>query len=203
MIHSFVQLLQRRLDHNLDAESEEYLQYVVEGARRIQTLIDDLLSYTRLGAQSLSLQAVDLEKVLSEALSNLKLATEEKGAVLDWDPLPVVEADRTHMVLLFQNLLGNAIKFNGDKKPKVHIGAKEEADRWVLSVADNGIGIESKYFEKIFVVFQRLHARGDYPGTGIGLALCKKIVDQHNGKIWVESEPGQGSTFYFTIPKKG
>jgi len=201
MINSFVQLLQRQSADKLDANSEEYIQYVVEGARRIQRLIDDLLSYTRLGARSLSPQAVELGEVVEEALSNLSLAANECGAEVTWDPMPRVEADRTHMVLLFQNLVGNALKFRGAGKPKVHIGAKAEIDRWVFSVKDNGIGIEPQYFEKIFIVFQRLHAREEYPGTGIGLALCKKVVEQHGGKIWVESELGKGSAFYFTIPK--
>lgn len=201
MINSFVQLLQRQLENSLDANTREYIQYVVEGARRIQRLIDDLLSYTRLGARSLSPQPVELGEVVQEALSNLGLTINESGAAVTCDPMPQVEADRTHMVLLFQNLIGNALKFHGDKKTKVHVGAKAEIDRWVFSVSDNGIGIEPQYFEKIFVVFQRLHAREEYPGTGIGLALCKKVVEQHGGKIWVESEPGKGSAFYFTIPK--
>jgi len=201
MINSFVQLLQRQFEGNLEPNTREYIQYVVEGARRIQRLIDDLLSYTRLGARSLSPQSVDLGEVVREALSNLGLAIDETGTEVTWDPMPQVEADRTHMVLLLQNLIGNALKFHGAGKPKVHVGAKAEIDRWVFSVTDNGIGIEPQYFEKIFIVFQRLHAREEYPGTGIGLALCKKVVEQHGGKIWVESEPGKGSTFYFTIPK--
>ncbi len=202
MITSFVQLLQRHFDHQLDPTSEEYLQYVVEGARRIQRLIDDLLSYTRLGGRSLSPETVQSGEIVQEALSNLTLSIEESGAQVTCEPLPELEADRTHLVLLFQNLIGNAIKFNGGKKPKVHIRARAEMDQWLFSVEDNGIGIEPQYFEKIFVVFQRLHAREEYPGTGIGLALCKKIVEQHNGKIWVKSEPGKGSVFYFTIPKQ-
>jgi signal transduction histidine kinase len=202
MINSFVQLLQRHFENKLDATTEEYLRYVVEGAHRIQRLIDDLLSYTRLGARSISPQSVDVTEVVEEALSNLKLSIEESGAEISCGPMPPVEADRTHLVILFQNLIGNAIKFNGGKKPVVRIQAKAEIDHWVFSVRDNGIGIEPRYFEKIFVVFQRLNAREEYPGTGIGLALCKKIVEQHNGKIWVESEPGNGSAFYFTIPQK-
>ncbi len=203
MINSFVQLLQKNLEGKLDTDTGEYLHYVLEGARRIQRLIDDLLSYTRLGARSLSPQLLDLGEVVGEALSNLQISIVETGASITCDPMPQVEADRTHLVLLFQNLIGNAIKFNGGKKPRVHIRAKAEIDSWVFSVEDNGIGIDAQYFEKIFVVFQRLHAREEYPGTGIGLALCKKIVEQHNGKIWVDSEPGKGSTFHFTIPRMG
>ncbi len=201
MINSFVQLLQKSFERKLDADGEEYMRYVLEGARRIQRLIDDLLSYTRLGARSILLEPVPVQAVVEEALTNLKITLEETKAAVTCGPMPEVEADRTHLVLLFQNLIGNGVKFNGGRKPKVHVGAREERDRWVFSVADNGIGIEPRYFDKIFVVFQRLHAREEYPGTGIGLALCKKVVEQHKGKIWVDSEPGKGSTFYFTIPR--
>jgi light-regulated signal transduction histidine kinase (bacteriophytochrome) len=202
MINSFVQLLQRKFDGKLDAESGEYIKYTIEGAHRIQHLIDDLLSYTRLGAKSFSPRQVDLSTVFKETLSNLSMASEENQTEITCDPLPRVMADPTHMLLLFQNLIANAIKFCDKEKSRVHVSARPEADFWLFQVEDNGIGIDPQYFEKIFVVFQRLHPRDQYPGTGIGLALCKKIVEQHGGKIWVESEVGKGSKFRFTLPRK-
>src|SRR5262249_52523091 len=134
------------------------------------------------------------------ALSNLKVAVEESGAVVTQDPLPTVYADSGQLIQLFQNLIGNGLKFRGPASPRIHVGAREKNGEWVLSVSDNGIGIEPQYFERIFVIFQRLHTREEYPGTGIGLALCKRIVERHGGRIWVESAPGQGATFYFTLP---
>ena len=200
MINSFVQLLKEAAGDKLGAEANEYMQFAMEGAQRIQKLIDDLMSYTKLGAQSKSLQKVDLNAIFQESMFNLQMAAEEKKAEITCDSLPVVEADPTQMVLLFQNLLGNAIKFNGKENPKVKLTVGREGGFWLFNVWDNGIGIDPQYFEKIFVVFQRLHSRSEYPGTGIGLALCKKIVELHGGKIWVESEPGKGSVFHFTIP---
>jgi two-component system, sensor histidine kinase and response regulator len=199
-ITSYVQLLQRMYQNKLDGESGEYVQFVVEGTQRLQQLIDDLLSYTRLGADTQSPQPVDLSKTLQEALKNLEVAIGEKGAKITQDPLPVVKAHPPHMMLLFLNLLGNALKFHGPAPPKIHVSARLEENQWVLGVSDNGIGIHPKYFEKLFVVFQRLHTRDEYPGTGIGLALCRKIVEGQGGRIWVESEPGKGATFYFTVP---
>jgi len=201
-INSFVQLLQMKLKGTLDAETDEYIKYVVEGAHRIQQLIGDLLSYTRLGAQSFSPQKVDLEKVMDNALSNLNIAIEESHAEIVRDPLPEVVADPTYMLLLFQNLIGNALKFRDKHRPRIRVSAKQMTDHWSFSIQDNGIGIDAQYFNKIFVVFQRLHSRDQYPGTGIGLALCKKVVEQQGGKIWVESKVGVGSNFSFTIPIK-
>ena len=200
MINSFVQLLKEAAGDKLGPEANEYMQFAMEGAQRIQKLIDDLMSYTKLGAQSKSLQKVDLNGIFQEAMFNLQMAAEENKAEIVCDSLPEVVADPTQMVLLFQNLLGNGIKFRGMDHPKVHLAVRREGDHWLFSVADNGIGIDPQYFEKIFVVFQRLHSRNEYPGTGIGLALCKKIVELHGGKIWVESEPGKGSVFRFTLP---
>lgn len=201
-INSFVQLLQMKLKGALDPEAEEYIKYVVEGAHRIQQLIGDLLSYTRLGAQSYSPQKVDLEKVLDNALSNLNIAIVESRAEIHRDPLPQLVADPTYMLLLFQNLIGNALKFRDKKPPRIRITARQKDDHWSFSVEDNGIGIDPQYFSKIFTVFQRLHSRDQYPGTGIGLALCKKVVEQQGGRIWVESQVGVGSNFSFTIPIK-
>ncbi len=202
MISCFVQLLKTHLIERMDKRIEEYLRITLDAAHRLQQLIDDLLSYTRLGAQSLVLRPVPLIRVFHETMDNLKLLVEEKGAEVTHGFLPSVEADSAQMGLLFQNLLENAVRFHGAKRPRVHLFAWAEEDEWVIRVRDNGIGIEPQYFEKIFEVFQRLHNRDKYPGTGIGLALCKRIVEQHKGRIWVESEPGKGSVFCFTIPRK-
>jgi light-regulated signal transduction histidine kinase (bacteriophytochrome) len=201
MIVGFVQLLEKRFPDNLDESSRKYIRFAVDGAHRIQQLIEDLLSYTRIGGGELAVREMDLGSALEEALLNLKLTLEEAKAEVHIGSLPVVLADRSLMVLLFQNLVGNAVKFRGPDRPRVWIDSREEGDEWVISVRDNGIGIEEKYYGKIFEVFQRLHARDQYPGTGIGLALCRKIVDQHGGKIWVGSSPGKGSVFHFSLPK--
>lgn len=203
MITSFVQLLDEKLRSSLDAEAQEYIRYTVEGAHRIQRLIEDLLSYTRLGAQPFLPGKVRLSDVFEEAILNLRLAVEESGAVVTRDSLPEIESDHTHMLLLFQNLIGNAIKFRDKESPRIHVSAVRNKGNWLFGVTDNGIGIDPKYFERIFIVFQRLHPRDQYPGTGIGLALCQKIVEQHGGKIWVESNEGRGTTFRFTIVDKG
>lgn len=201
MIVGFVQLLERRFPKSLDDPSQEYVRFVVEGAHRIQQLIEDLLAYTRIGGDRLNPRETDLGKSLRDALSNLKVVIEESGAVVEAEALPVVHADPSLMVLLLQNLVGNAIKFHGPEKPRVGIRSVEDGGTWVISVRDNGIGIDPKYFDRIFEVFQRLHTRDQYSGTGIGLALCRKIVEQHGGRIWVESAPGKGAVFHFSIPK--
>lgn len=202
MISCFVQLLKTHLTDQMDHQVQEYLRISLDAAHRLQQLIDDLLSYTRLGAQSLHLRPVPLIRVFRETMENLKLSVAETGAEVTHGYLPEVEADQAQMTLLFQNLVENALKFHGAKRPRIHLFAWAEEDQWVIRVKDNGIGIEPEYFDKIFEVFQRLHPRDKYPGTGIGLALCKKIVEQHKGMIWVESEPGKGSVFCFTIPIK-
>lgn len=199
-ITSYVQLLQKKYQSQLGPESEEYVRFVVEGTHRLQELIDDLMSYTRLEDRGRDLEWVDMPKILEEVRTNLKITIQEKKAQITQDPLPRVKGHPAHMVLLFQNLIGNAIKFHGKAPPRIHVGARLEEGKWIFQVTDNGIGIDPKYFEKLFVVFQRLHTREEYPGTGIGLALCRKIVEQWGGTIWVESKPGAGSTFYFTVP---
>jgi chemotaxis family two-component system sensor kinase Cph1 len=166
----------------------------------MQQLINDLLVYSRVGTRAQPFETTDCEAVLSYAVANLQASIEGNGAVVTHDHLPTVMADATQMVQLFQNLIGNAVKFHGDKRPEVHIGAAINGTEWIFSVQDNGIGIAPKYFERIFVIFQRLHDRKEYPGTGIGLAICKKIVERHKGRMWVESQTGKGATFYFTIP---
>jgi PAS domain S-box-containing protein len=200
MVASYTQLLGRRYKGKLDSDADEFIGYAVDGATRMQQLINALLDYSRVGTRGKSSEPTDCEDVLSHAVANLKAAIKETDAVVEHDPLPTVVADATQMVQLFQNLIGNAIKFHSEKKPTVHVGAERNGTECIFSVRDNGIGIDPQYFDRIFVIFQRLHGRGEYPGTGIGLAICKKIIERHKGRIWVESQPGKGATFYFTIP---
>ncbi len=169
----------------------------------MKTLIGDLLEFSRVGTRGKSLTPTDCETLLPHTLSDLKVSIDDSGAAITHDPLPTVMGDGVQLAQVFQNLIGNAIKFKGKKSPRVHIAAERKRDYWEFSVADNGIGISPEFFDRIFEIFQRLHGRDEYEGTGIGLAICKKIVERHGGRMWVESEPGQGSTFYFTIPTKG
>jgi signal transduction histidine kinase len=205
MIASYTQLLQRRYGSKLDADAHEFITFAVEGAARMQSLINDLLAYSRVGTRPKDFAAVDCNEVLKRALKNLEIAIEESTAKVTAAPLPTVMGDLTQLTQLFQNLIGNAIKFRGDKPAVVHISAElagqPPAQEWHFAVRDEGIGIDPQYFERIFVIFQRLHSREEYCGTGIGLAVCKKIVERHGGRIWVESQPGRGSTFHFTVPK--
>jgi light-regulated signal transduction histidine kinase (bacteriophytochrome) len=168
----------------------------------MQQLISDLLEFSRVGTHGKTLQGIDTEVILSQVLADLKVAIAESQAVVTHDPLPTVIGDEIQLIQLFQNLIGNAIKFCQDKPPRVHISTEQKQKEWVFEVRDNGIGMESEFFERIFTLFQRLHSRTEYPGTGIGLAVCKKIVERHGGQIWVESTLGEGTTFYFSIPQK-
>jgi chemotaxis family two-component system sensor kinase Cph1 len=202
MMASFAQLLAKRYKDELDADADEFIDYIADGAARMQRLINDLLSYSRVGRRGKDFAPTDCAAVVGTACANLRAAIEESGAVVSTDPLPVVTADETQLVQLFQNLLGNAIKFRGNKPVLIHIGAERQGDDWLFRVRDNGIGIDPQYVERIFLIFQRLHGRSQYPGTGIGLAIAKKIVERHAGRIWVESESGKGSTFYFTLPAR-
>jgi light-regulated signal transduction histidine kinase (bacteriophytochrome) len=204
MVASFTQLLAKRYSGRLDETADRYIDYAVDGAKRMQQLIVDLLAYSRVNSKELDLQQTECEAVVREAMRNLQVAIDEHGAAVDWDPLPALWVDQGQFIQLFQNLLGNAIKFtrNGER-PQIHISSADSGAEWVLSVQDNGIGIEPRQADRVFQIFQRLHTRAEYPGTGIGLAVCKKVVERHGGKIWVESEPGAGSTFRFTIPKHG
>jgi light-regulated signal transduction histidine kinase (bacteriophytochrome) len=195
-----VQLLQRRYQGQLDARADEFITHAVEGTSRMQQLIDDLLAFSRVGTRGDRLRPCDSGRALDAALGNLAVAIRESGAVITRDPLPTVAADISQLTSLLQNLIGNAIKFRGAAPLCIHVGAAPQGGEWVFSVRDTGIGIEPQYFERIFGVFQRLHTRREYPGTGIGLAICRKIVERHGGRIWVESELGEGSTFYFTLP---
>jgi light-regulated signal transduction histidine kinase (bacteriophytochrome) len=202
IIASYLQLLRHRYADQLDEDGQRYIHYTVEAANRMRELIQDLLAYSRVGTQGQPFTTTDCETVLQEVLVNLQLVIEENSAVITYDPLPIVMADASQLRQLFQNLLGNALKFHSNRPPHLHIGSRREADHWLLWVRDNGIGLDAKFAERIFVIFQRLHSRNEYPGTGIGLAICKKIVELHHGRIWVDSQPGQGSTFYFTLPSQ-
>ena len=200
MVASYTQLLSRRYKGKLDAEADEFIAFAVDGANRMQRLIQDLLSYSRVGTKGQELLDTSSEEALQRALVNLRSAVEESGALVTHDPLPTVLADGMQLVQLFQNLIGNAIKYQKPGVPQVHISVvRNGAKQWKFSVKDNGLGIEPQYFEKIFGMFQRLHKREEFAGTGIGLAICKKIAERHGGSISVESEPGQGSTFSFAL----
>jgi PAS domain S-box-containing protein len=194
-----VQLLQQHYQSQLDARAEELMAHAVDGTSRMQTLIHDLLAYARVTTRGRELEPTDCEAILKEALNNLATAIQESGAVVTHGALPTVAADPTQLLQVFQNLLSNAIKYRGVRPPEVHIDVEHRAREWQFAVRDNGIGIEPQYFERIFGIFQRLHTRKEYPGTGIGLALCRKIIERHGGRIWVASQPGEGSTFFFTI----
>jgi PAS domain S-box-containing protein len=200
-VSSFSQLLARRYRGRLDRDADDFLGFVVDGAARMQSLINDLLTFSRIGTRGNPFAPVACEDAVRTAGENLGVAIAESGAVVTHGPLPTVRADATQLTQLFQNLLGNSIKFRRpDEPPRVHISAAREDSAWRFSVRDNGIGIDPQYFDRIFIIFQRLHGRAEYPGTGIGLAVCKKIVERHGGRLWVESEPGRSATFHFTIP---
>jgi PAS domain S-box-containing protein len=197
-----VQLLQQRFQGKLDARGEEYITHAVDGANRMKALINDLLEYSRVGTRVHALEPTDCNHALQTALRNLHAAITEKKARVTSDPLPILPADEGRLAQLFLNLIGNALKFTGDRTPEVHVSAVRTDGAWQFSVRDNGIGIESQYHQRVFGVFQRLHTRREYPGTGIGLAICKRIVERHGGRIWIESEPGNGTTFLFTISER-
>jgi light-regulated signal transduction histidine kinase (bacteriophytochrome) len=192
--------LQRRYGDKLEGEAAEFIKYIVDGSTRMQKLIEDLLAYSRVGSRGKALNSIDATEVLHDALANLEILIEEASAKVTHEQLPTIAADRTQLMQLFQNLVGNAIKFRGSEPPEVHIRAARKGREWVFSVRDNGIGIDPKHAERVFVIFQRLHDAEQYPGTGIGLSLCKRIVERHGGRIWVESEVGKGCAFKFTIP---
>jgi len=202
-ISSYVQLLERRYKDKLDSDASEFIAYAVEGAARMQRLINDLLTYSRVGTRGRPFEAADSGHALGQAIANLQQTIEENEAVVFNEDMPPVHGDEIQLTQLFQNLIENAIKFRGPEKPYIHISAKKIEAGWIFSVRDNGIGIDPQFKERIFQIFQRLHTADKYPGTGIGLAICKRIVERHGGRIWVESEPGKGATFYFTLPEKG
>lgn len=199
-VTSYMQLLSRRYADKLGADANEFIGYAVAGATRMQRLIEDLLAFSRVGTQRRALEPRDANVVLQEALDDLRASIAAKKAQVICDPLPRVLVDEAQLEQLFTNLIGNALKFSGDEPPRVHVGARRDGQFWRFFVRDNGVGIDPKYFEKIFVIFQRLHAREKYEGTGVGLAISKKVVERHGGRIWVESAPGKGATFNFTLP---
>ncbi len=200
MVATYTQLLSERYRGKLDANADKYIHYAVDGALRMQTLVQDLLAFSRVGRQGTEPKLTDCNEIVASALKNLQAAIEQSGAQIVCGQLPKVMADGSQFVQLFQNLIGNAIKFHGPKAPLIRVTAEKQAREWTFSVADNGIGIAAEHAEMVFVLFKRLHTREEYPGSGIGLAICKKIVEQHGGRIWVESRAGQGSTFKFTLP---
>jgi signal transduction histidine kinase len=200
MVSSYLQLLERRYQDQLDETGHEFIDFAVNGVVRMKQLITDLLAFSRVGTYSQEPAPTSSEQVLEQVLCDLQMMIEDNRATVTHDPLPTVMADPTQLAQLFQNLIGNSIKFRSEQPPHIHVGAKERDDNWEFSIRDNGIGIDPQYVDRIFVIFERLHGIGDYPGTGIGLAICKKIVEQHGGRIWVESKAGAGATFYFTLP---
>lgn len=201
-VAGMVQLLGQRYKGKLDERADEYIGHAVEASQRMQSLINDLLDYSRVGRFGKPFEPIAVESSLKLALANLDAVIRESQAQVTYDPLPTVQADSGQLTRVLQNLIGNAIKFRGDSPPHVHVSADKVEGAWRIAVSDNGIGIDPQYFERIFMIFQRLHTRREYPGTGIGLSLCKKIIERHGGHIWVESQPEQGSTFYFTLPEK-
>jgi PAS domain S-box-containing protein len=202
MIASYLQLLDKRYTETLDADGREFIGYAVDGARRMQALIDDLLSYSRIGTKTQAMKATDCGKLIGQVLEGLDLAIRESGARVHCGDMPVVHADPNRLAQLFQNLIANAIKFRTDAPPEVWIRADPTEEGWCFSVQDNGIGIPAEYRERVFAMFQRLHSRREYPGTGIGLAICKRIVERHGGRIWIEDGPGTGTVFRFTLPQQ-
>jgi two-component system CheB/CheR fusion protein len=201
MVGSFLELLEKKYKSQLDDTAAQYIRFAVDGAARMKTLIMDLLEYSRVGTNQDAFTDTDMGGITNEVLNNLEAEMQKKSVLLSVGHLPVVRANRTQMVQILQNLISNAFKYNQAAVPEIRIGCTEERDVWKFHVADNGIGIDERYFEKIFVIFQRLHNRDEYSGTGIGLSICRKIAEKHGGAIWLESTPGKGSTFYFTLKK--
>jgi PAS domain S-box-containing protein len=200
MITIYLQLLQKKYQGHLDEKADKYIHFAVDGASRMQNLINDLLEYSRVGAGNKEPERIDCEFILNKVLSDLKMVIKENNATVSHDPLPELMADSIQIMQVFQNLILNEIKLHGEETPKIHIAAEKKASEWVFSVQDNGIGIDPQYLERIFEIFKRLNSRDRYPGTGMGLAIYKKIIERHGGRIWVESELGKSSTFYFTLP---
>jgi len=201
-IISFSQLLEDEYKDDIDKAGKEFLYFITDGAKKMNTLIKDLLAYSRITTHAKPPKWNNLEKILENALFNLSESIKESSAIITYDKLPTLKVDKTQFLQLFQNFISNAIKFRREEAPKIHIGVKKIEIGWLFSIEDNGIGIESQYFDRIYNIFYRLHTKEEYPGTGIGLPICKKIIHRYGGQIWVESEIGKGSTFYFTISMK-
>jgi signal transduction histidine kinase len=202
MVATYTQLLAERYRGKLDADADKYIHYAVDGALRMQKLVQDLLAFSRVGRQGEARVSTDCNAALKASLVNLEAGIRESGAIVQHAQLPAVIADGSQLVQVFQNLIGNAIKFRSSETPLIRVSAELQGKEWLFSVADNGIGIAAKQTENVFVIFRRLHTHAEYPGNGIGLSICKKIIEQHGGRIWVESQPGHGSTFQFTLPVK-
>ena len=203
MVASYTQLLAKRYKGRLDSDADEFIAFAVDGCNRMQGLIQDLLAYSRAGTTGKALCEVSGEDALQGALTNLRITIEQSGAVVSHDSLPAIRMDETQLTQVFQNLVGNAIKYRSAEVPRVHVSAKKTGgNEWIFSVRDNGLGIAPQYFERIFILFQRLHGRNEFEGTGIGLAICKKVLERLGGRIWVESQPEKGSTFYFALPEE-
>jgi len=200
MIANYTQLLAERYRGKLDAQADKYIDYSVGGATRMQALIQDLLKFSRVGRQEIERRTTDCRVVVEQAMKNLQAAIQESGAVVKWNGLPVVMADPAQLAQVFQNLIANAVKFHGPQTPLIQIDSEKKGDDWVLTVSDNGIGIPTENWLDIFVIFRRLHTRVEYSGNGIGLSICKKIIERHGGKIWIEAQPNPGSCFKFTLP---
>ena len=203
MVSSYTQLLAQRYKDKLDADADEFIHYVEDGVSRMRALINGLLVYSRVGTSGAAFELTDCEAAFDCALTNLQVAVDESGAVITHHPLPVVMADASQLTQVFQNLIGNAIKFCSQELPRIHVAAEPRGNEWLFSIRDNGIGIDPQYHDRIFDMSQRLHSRTEYSGSGVGLAICDKVVKRHGGRIWVESQTGKGATFYFTIPIKG
>jgi light-regulated signal transduction histidine kinase (bacteriophytochrome) len=202
MITSFLQLLERRYKDQLDQDANEFIEFAVNGAKRLDAMTNDLLQYSKITSKERELSPINFNYVLEEALTNLKVPIDENNAVITYDQLPTINGDEQLTVQLFQNLIGNAIKYRSQENPKIHISTTKEKNQYLFSIKDNGIGMSPEHLKRIFTIFQRLHTREEYEGTGIGLAIAQKIIHQQGGRIWVESKLGKGSTFYFTIPIK-
>jgi len=202
MVSSFLQLLQKKYKGQLDDKATQYIHFAVDGAERMKTLILDLLEYSRVGSGKGSFGPVNMDDVMKEVDETFREKIVATGAKVEIGPTPDVYGDKVQLVQLMQNLVGNALKYHSDDPPVIRIQGNEVPGGWEYTVQDNGIGIDPMFFEKIFIIFQRLHNKSDFSGTGIGLAICKKIVERHGGRIWVESSPGRGSSFYFTIVKQ-
>ena len=200
MVSSYTQLLSRRYRGKLDQDADEFIGFAVDGATRMQALINALLEYARVGTRAREPEPIDTAALVDQVLADYGVALEEQAAQVTRGDLPTVLGDPVQLRQLFQNLIGNALKYRGAEPPNVHVAAERQGHEWRFSVRDNGVGIEPQYAERVFVIFQRLHTQAEHSGTGLGLAICKKIVERHNGRIWVESQPGQGSAFFFTLP---
>lgn len=201
MVSSYLQLIERRYSDKLDEDGHEFMEFAVDGANRMQKMINDLLIYSRVTTRGKEFEFIDMDEILDKVLKNLEVSINENNTQISYEKLPKIKADPSQISQIFQNLIGNSIRFKRQENPVININSHENEDEWIFTVQDNGIGIDPEYSEKIFEVFKRLHGKDKYPGTGIGLAIAKKIVERHGGSIWVESELNKGSKFIFTIPK--